>query len=151
MKKIFLILLSVSTAIAFAQYKSITKMDQNITTDDAEVLATVRKLATLMIARDTAAMNDILDNNYTLTHITGYMQSKAEWFNEVQKESMKYYSAKEINITAKLSNNKADVTVQNLVDARIWGSRNTWRLQQKMQLVRRDGRWIILKSVASTF
>ncbi|WP_417939747.1 nuclear transport factor 2 family protein [Flavobacterium sp. RS13.1] len=123
----------------------------NINSDEADVIATVRELAELMIARDTVTMNNILDEHYTLTHITGYVQPKVEWFREVSRESMKYYSAKEISINVKLNSNNADVVVRNLVDARIWGSRNTWRLQQKMKLEKRNGAWIILKSVASTF
>ncbi|SKB86413.1 nuclear transport factor 2 family protein [Dyadobacter psychrophilus] len=126
-------------------------MQQNTTNDQAAVLDTVRKLAQLMIARDTAAMNNILDEHYTLTHMTGYVQSKSEWFGEVQKETMKYYSAQEVSHSVKVTGNQAEVTVQNRVDARIWGSRNTWRLQQKVQLEKRNGKWIILKSVASTF
>ncbi|WAC12348.1 nuclear transport factor 2 family protein [Dyadobacter pollutisoli] len=104
-------------------------MQENTTNDQAAVLDTVRQLAQLMIARDTVAMNNILDEHYTLTHMTGYLQSKSEWFGEVQKETMKYYSAQEVNHSVKFTGNQVEVTVQNRVDARIWGSRNTWRLQ----------------------
>ena len=127
------------------------KMNDTLKADEAQVLAVVRQLAQLMINRDTTAMNDILDQHYTLTHMTGYVQPKAEWFDEVRKESMKYYSAKEVAHSVTINGDKANVTMQNLVDARIWGSRNTWRLQQKMTLEKRGGKWIILKSVASTF
>lgn len=83
--------------------------------------------------------------------MTGYVQPKLEWFGEVQKETMKYYSAKEVDHRVKLNGNKAELTVKNMVDARIWGSRNTWRLQQQMKLEKRNGEWIILRSIASTF
>jgi hypothetical protein len=126
-------------------------MKETINTDKAQILVVVRQLAELMIKRDTAAMNQILDKDYTLTHMTGYVQPKAEWFNEVIKESMKYYSAKEVHHSVTVNDSKATVTMQNMVDARIWGSRNTWRLQQKMTLEKRDNKWIILNSVASTF
>lgn len=126
-------------------------MQNNIEDENSAVMAVVRQLAELMIARDTVAMNKILDKNYTLTHMTGYVQPKAEWFDEVARESMKYYSAKEVNHTIKVNDNTAEVMTQDLVDARIWGSRHTWRLQQKMKLEKRNGKWIILSSVASTF
>ncbi|OJW13591.1 nuclear transport factor 2 family protein [Mucilaginibacter sp. 44-25] len=116
-----------------------------------EVLSVVRRLAELMIERDTAAISKLLDKDYTLTHMTGYVQSRVEWLHEVEKESMKYYSAKEVNHTVKVDGNHAEVVVRNMVDARIWGSRNTWRLQQKMKLEKRNGNWIILSSLASTF
>ena len=126
-------------------------MNDTMSNEEARVLAVVRQLAQLMIDRDTAALNDILDEHYTLTHMTGYVQPKTEWFNEVMKESMKYYSAKEVKNSVKINGNEAEVIVQNLVDARIWGSRNTWRLQQTMQLEKRNEKWIILKSVATIF
>lgn len=126
-------------------------MQKSTDKDSNELLAVVKRLAEHMIARDTVAMNEILDKDYTLTHMTGYVQPRAEWLNEVAKESMKYYSAEEVNHTIEVNGDTAEVMIQSMVDARIWGSRNTWRLQQKMKLEKRNGVWIILSSVASTF
>lgn len=123
----------------------------NFNNDEFEVAKTVRLLSDLMIKKDTAEMNKILDENFTLTHITGYVQSKLEWFNEVSRETMKYYSSNEVSFTSKLNDNRVDVTVQNLVNARIWGIENTWRLEQKMKLEKRNDKWIILQSIATTF
>ena len=130
-----------------AKLKDVMEIDDN----QSKVIEVTRQLAQLMIEKDTVAMNKILDKDYTLTHMTGYVQPKAEWFNEVIKESMKYYSAEEVKNSVKINGNEAEVIAQNLVDASIWGNRNTWRLQQTMQLEKRNGKWIILKSVATTF
>ncbi|GEL11074.1 protein of unknown function [Flavobacterium glycines] len=126
------------------------KMD-SIEDDKSQVLDVTRQLTQLMIDKNTAAMNKILDANFTLTHITGYVQPKEEWFSEIESERMKYYSYKEVKITVKIDGDKAIFVGQNLLDARIWGTRNNWRLQQTMQLEKRNGKWIILKSVATTF
>lgn len=135
----------------YSQNKPSSTMENQNQTEETKVIAIVRQLADLMIKKDTVEMDKILDEHYTLTHMTGYVQPKSEWFSEVVKESMKYYSAKEVDHKVIINGNKADVTVQNLVDARIWGSRHTWRLQQKLQMEKRGDKWIILKSVASTF
>lgn len=119
--------------------------------EEMQVLIVTRQLTQLMIAGDTAAMSKILDKNFTLTHITGYVQPKSEWFAEIERESMKYYSAKEVAHSIKINGDRAAFVQQNLLDARIWGTRNTWRLQQKMEIEKRDGKWIILNSVASVF
>ncbi len=149
MRNLLILIVALFSLSACAQNKNNTSM--TTTNQETEVLSVVRQLADLMIKRDTASMNVILDKDYSLTHMTGYVQPKAEWFDEVMKESMKYYSAKEVNHTIKIDGNKATVVVQNMVDARIWGSRNNWRLQQTIQLEKRNGKWIILKSVATTF
>lgn len=134
-----------------AQHKSDSMADQAESKEKQDVLQTVRSLAELMIRKNVSEMEKILDEKYTLTHITGYVQPKDEWFKEVLSERMRYYSAKEVNYTVRINENKAEVIVQNLVDARIWGSRNIWRLQQVMKLERKEHKWIILSSVASTF
>ena len=117
----------------------------------AEVIEVVRQLTQLMIEKDTVAMDKILDKHFTLTHITGYVQPKDEWYAEINSERMKYYSYKEVNTSAEVNGDKARFIGQNILDARIWGSRNIWRLQQTMQLEKRNGKWVILKSVATTF
>jgi hypothetical protein len=149
--KVILTIAVAMLSLASCAQNNHQNMKDTLNTDEAQVLTVVRQLAQLMIKKDTAAMNGILDENYTLTHMTGYVQPKAEWFDEVTKESMKYYSENEVHHSVTVNGNKATATMQNLVDARIWGSRNTWRLQQKMTLEKRSGKWIILKSVASTF
>lgn len=126
-------------------------MNDPVNKDEVAILAVTRQLTQWMVERDTAAMRTITDQNFTLTHITGYVQPRSEWFSEIEKESMKYYSAKEVAHTIKVEGNKAVFMNQNLLDARIWGSRNTWRLQQTMQLEKQGGKWIILNSVAKTF
>ena len=126
-------------------------MKEVIPDDEAQILAVTRKLTQLMIETDTAALSQILDKDFTLTHITGYVQPKAEWFAEIENESMKYYSFKEVAHSIKINENEAECVQKNLLEARIWGSRNTWRLQQKMQLEKRNGEWIILNSLATLF
>lgn len=124
---------------------------EEIKTNELQVLSVARKLTQLSIDRDMVGLNNLLDANFTLTHITGYVQSKKEWLAEIESEGMKYYSYKEVKNTVKLDGDKAVFVGQNLLDARIWGSRNSWRLQQTMELEKRNGKWIILKSVARTF
>lgn len=124
---------------------------QNKTTDETEILALTRRFTELMIAGNVAELEKIVDKNFTLTHITGYVQPKSEWFKEIQSESMKYYSAKEVDFSLKINGNKAEFVQKNILDARIWGSRNSWRLQQTMFLEKVDNQWVIVKSVAKTF
>lgn len=150
MRYLIIILCCLNVQFSCSQ-NQLPAMKQNIGNDTVEVYDVVKQLAELMIARDTAAMASILDKGFTLTHITGYVQPKAEWLNEVARESMKYYSAQEVNHTININGKRADVTIRNMVDARIWGSRNTWRLKQKMRLEKRNGNWVILYSIASTF
>lgn len=144
------ILMFYSTA-ACAQSNSKPPIAMEIENNKSQILQVTRQLTELMIKRDTAAINKIVAADFTLTHITGYVQTKEEWFCEIESERMKYYSYKEVSTTIKIDVDSATFIGQNLLDARIWGSRNNWRLQQTMELEKRNGKWIILKSVATTF
>ncbi|WP_460552889.1 nuclear transport factor 2 family protein [Ferruginibacter profundus] len=150
--KYFATMLLLNTGVACSQSKNspVVEITDN-KTEENKIIEVIRLLTQLMIERDTKAMNNIVDKDFTLTHITGYVQSKAEWFHEIETESMKYYSYKEVKTSVKIEGDKAIFVGQNLLDARIWGSRNAWRLQQKMELEKRDDNWIILHSVATTF
>jgi len=147
----FVILLSFKTGVICSQTKSIKETMETDNIDTLRVLDVTRQLTQLMIDKDIVGLNKILDMHFTLTHITGYVQSKSEWFSEIESERMKYYSYQEVKTSVKIDGDKATFVGQNLLDARIWGSRNNWRLQQTMQLEKRNEKWIILKSVATTF
>ncbi|WP_394773177.1 nuclear transport factor 2 family protein [Flavobacterium sp.] len=123
------------------------KMNSN----ELEVFAITRQLTNLMIDRNIFELNKILDPHFTLTHITGYVQSKAEWLSEIESERMKYYGYEELKTSVKMEGNKGTFVGQNILDARIYGTRNKWRLQQKIQFEKRNEKWIILQSVATTF
>lgn len=126
-------------------------MNPDFTDAEKSALAVTEKLTELMMARNLDGMNHILDENFTLTHITGYVQPKKEWLQEVQSESMKYYGFEPVSRKVTVSGNRAEVIQQNRLDALIWGSRNVWNLQQIIQLEKREGKWMIMKSVGSTF
>lgn len=152
--KIVLLALLFNSQDAYAQTKSESKdimATDKIGNEKLQVLGITRQLTQLMIDKNTEALNKILVADFMLTHITGYVQSKEEWFSEIESERMKYYSYTELKTAVKIEGNKATFVGQNLLDARIWGTRKSWRLQQTMHLEKRHGKWIILTSVAALF
>lgn len=119
--------------------------------EKSKIITVSRQLTQMMIEKDTAGIEKIVDADFTLTHITGFVQTKKDWLAEIETESMKYYSYQEVKTSVEINDDKAIFIGQNLLDARIWGTRNNCRLQQTMQFEKRNGDWIILKSVAKIF
>ncbi|TCD12043.1 nuclear transport factor 2 family protein [Pedobacter frigidisoli] len=122
-----------------------------IDNNDLDILNLTRKLTRLMIEKDIVEMSKILDAHFTLTHITGFVQPREEWLKEIESEQMKYFSYQEIKTSIEIAGDKATFIGQNLLDAKIWGARNNWRLQQTIYLEKRIEKWIIIKSVATIF
>lgn len=127
------------------------EMTKEFTPEENELIKVTDQMTQLMIASDLDGLKNLLDRKFTLTHITGYLQPRAEWLKEIQTESMKYYSYKPIKREVEIDGDRAKVLQRNILDARIWGTRNNWHLQQVFELEKQNGQWIILRSVASIF
>lgn len=91
-------------------------------TDEQTIIDLYRTKNKAMVERDIATLNKILAPGMSLTHMTGYVQPKEEWLNQIQSEEMKYYSSEEDNIKdVHIDGDKASLIGQNQVKVRIWG------------------------------
>lgn len=64
---------------------------------------------------------------------------------------MRYHAAKENSVSVEVKGQTAMVIGRSVVTATIYGARGTWKLQLTTNYVRRDGKWIALSTVATTF
>ncbi len=109
---------------------------------EQEVVTMLDKRDRAMIDRDIEALGSLMADDLVLVHITGRRQSKAEWLEEIRSENMRYYDIKRENFKIEINDNRAISTYVSVLDARIYGSRNVWRLNVTMYLEKRNGAWI---------
>lgn len=121
--------------------------------DQAQIIKLYRQENQAMVQKDVVTLNHILMMNMTLTHMTGYVQPKMEWIDQIQNGDMKYYSSREESIKdIQINGNEASLVGQNQVKASVWGGGiNTWPLQMKMFFKKENGKWLIAKQIASTY
>ena len=119
-------------------------------TDRDEIISLYRKENEAMVAKDVVTLNQILAPSMKLQHMTGYVQPKMEWIDQIQNGEMKYFESTEENIPdIKIDGNRASLIGQNRVKASVWGGGiATWPLQMKMEFAKDDGKWIITNQVA---
>lgn len=122
-------------------------------TDKEAIIDLYRRENKAMVDKDIVTLNQILAPTMQLTHMTGYVQPKLEWIDQIQNGQMKYFSSVEENIKdIKIYGNHASLIGQNKVKASIWGSGvATWPLQMKVNFTKVDGKWIISDQIASTY
>ena len=122
-------------------------------TDKEQIIELYRAENKAMVAKDINKLNEILKPTMKLPHMTGYVQPKLEWIDQIQNEDMKYYSSIEESIKdIQIDDDKASLVGQNQVRASIWGGgANTWSLEMKMYFVKQNGQWIIENQIASTY
>ena len=90
-----------------------------MTSEENQNIAVTDTVIEYMIDRNLDGLRSILDKDFTLTHITGYVQSIKEWLSDIETEGMKYYSAKKIKHDINVSGNEALSTFQHLLDAHL--------------------------------
>lgn len=122
-------------------------------TDKEAIIELYRQENQAMVDKDIVKLNEILAPSMQLQHMTGYMQPKLEWIDQIQNGEMKYFLSIEENIKEiVIEGNSASLVGQNKVMASVWGSQvATWPLQMKMEFTKSNGKWIIANQIASTY
>lgn len=110
-----------------------------------------RQHLNFMIQKDIQALDHQLEADFTLTHMSGMVQTKKEWLREIETEEMLYLAAEIEDIFVEETPEGIFVTGSSRVDARIWGGRNTWRLQLRLKVEKVRDRWKIINIVARSY
>lgn len=119
--------------------------------DEATLGAMYRQMYRAMVAADVHGLTSLLAAEFHLVHMTGYDQPRAEWLAHIESRRMRYFSSVEESLAVQVDGDSATLTGCNRVRADIWGARGTWPLQLDIQLVRRDGRWLMSAAQAHTY
>jgi hypothetical protein len=120
-------------------------------TDRRDLSAAFRDQLQAMVDGDTEVLDDLPDDGFTLTHMTGYVQPKAEWLAQMRAGKFIYHTVEERAVTIEVDGVAARLVGQILTDATVYGSRATWRLQLTLDYRRSGHGWTALRSVATTW
>ncbi|MEU9895018.1 nuclear transport factor 2 family protein [Streptomyces phaeochromogenes] len=118
-----------------------------------EILAAYRAHLRAMTDGDTDALDDLLDDGFTLTHITGYQQPKAEWLSQMRAGQFVYHGVNEKNVTVDVDTDgdTARLVGRIVTEATVYGTHADWPLQFTMDYARDGDTWTALRSVATTW
>lgn len=120
--------------------------------DKTLIIEAYKKMYTAMIAKDAAELNEILDNDFVLVHMTGMRQSKAEFIRAVENGTLNYYSADHQQIDIDINGDSAVLIGQSAVNAAVFGGGcSTWRLRLKLKLTKKADAWKMSEAKASTY
>ncbi|MET7696498.1 nuclear transport factor 2 family protein [Streptomyces sp. NPDC005485] len=119
--------------------------------DREEILEVQQVFLDAMVEGDTETLGQLLDDDFTLTHMTGYVQPKAEWLSEMRAGQFVYHSIDTKTSTLDISGDTAHLVLRTLTDAGIYGGRANWRLDLASDYRREGDTWAVLRTVASTW
>ncbi len=105
-----------------------------------------------MIEKDLVSLSDILDSSFVLVHMTGMQQDKQSFIHSIDNGTLNYYTAVHEAARSEVEKNQAHFIGESRVTASVFGGgKYTWRLRLQIQFVNRNGKWMIGKTVASTY
>ena len=108
-----------------------------------------------MIAKDTEVLEQMLDEDFVLIHMTGMHQSKQEYLRSIENGILNYYSCENTVFEKNKERDGEDkmhIIGKSRVNAAVFGGgRRTWSLQLDIDLVKKGNEWKITKIKASTY
>ena len=122
--------------------------------DEATCRQLYRDLCAASIAKDEVGMAAVLADDYVLVHMTGMPQSKRAYITAVLDGTLNYHSCTHDSIDVEIAPGGSDARIigrSRMTAAVFGGGRHTWRLQQDLKAVKRDGTWLLTESRASTY
>ncbi|MBT2551714.1 nuclear transport factor 2 family protein [Arthrobacter sp. ISL-5] len=119
--------------------------------DRAEILDNYRAQLRAMVDGDADVLGELLTEDFTLTHMTGYLQAKQEWLAQMRAGQFVYHDAQERNVSLHVDGDTARLVGRIVTDAAVYGSRASWPLQLTMDFIRKSGRWLAARSEATTW
>ena len=104
-----------------------------------------------MVGADVSELGSLLAPDFTLTHMTGYLQSRNEWLDDIVTGQMTYHSIRNVSIIPAIANESVALIGRSHTHATLWGAEGTWPLQLSVEFARTPGGWIATRTVASTW
>ncbi|MFF4352584.1 nuclear transport factor 2 family protein [Streptomyces sp. NPDC001530] len=114
-----------------------------------EILEARRAYPHAMDEGDTEALDDMLDDGFTLTHMTGYVQPKAEWPAQMRESRFVYHSIDEKNTTLDIESDTAHLAIRTVTDATVYGTRANWLLGLPTDYARKGDTWGTVRPAAT--
>ena len=120
--------------------------------DKAQLEQTYAEMYRAMIAKDTASLGCLLDDDFVLVHMTGMRQPKQEYLRAIADGTLNYYSCDDTMLDISVEGDSARMTGRSRVDAAVFGGgRRTWSLKLTIDLEKRDSRWLMKLIKAGTY
>jgi len=122
--------------------------------EEEKIRELYRSMYDAMILKDKDGLDQCLDDNFVLIHMTGMHQDKQAFIHAVLNGTLNYYSADHDSIDVTLDKNgtKASLIGHSYVSAAVFGGgRGNWRLAQEMEARKTSTGWKLSHSVASTY
>ena len=109
---------------------------------EAEVLAAYKAIQQAMIDKDIETLDRLYRDGTTFTHMSGKVQTKAEFFGEIADGTLNYFAYDIHEPQIRVDGDEAALTASVTLTAKVYGASGSWTLPVNAHFTRIDGQWI---------
>ena len=121
-------------------------LDKKLTDDEEEVLERFIEFQEAMINKDEDKLYEIIDTSYTLTHMSGKVQTRQEYIEEIMDGTLNYYESIIMEPAIFICDDThAKLSARVRLDAKVYGIKGVWTLDTDVSLENIEGVWVLSK------
>lgn len=110
--------------------------------EEERILAAYEKMQQAMIDKDIDALDRIVKDGTTFTHMSGKTQTKKEYFGEIADGTLNYHKYKIADCKITVNGNTATLTANVTLTAKVYGMSGSWTLPVNAHFERINNEWI---------
>ena len=114
----------------------------SLSDEERSVLFRQAEYCQAMTDADIDKMREIISEDMTFTHMSGRRQSREEYFADIEKGRLNYFTIGIENPSITVDGNVAEITFTSILNANAYGARGTYRMTGTHRYEKRDGEWI---------
>lgn len=114
----------------------------NMSEEERSVLYVQARYCQAMTDADLETMREIVSEDMIFTHMSGKQQSREEYFADIEKGRLNYFTIGIENPTIVIDGDTATITFTSVLNANAYGARGTFRMSGTHKYENRDGAWI---------
>lgn len=133
---------STDTSESLSMFTTTEQESETVINEEEKVLAAYEAMQQTMIDKDIDALDRIVKDGTTFTHMSGKTQTKAGYFGEIADGTLNYYRCKIENYTITVSGNTATLSADVTLTAKVYGTSGSWTLPVNAHFERINDEWI---------
>lgn len=137
-------MVELDTKLNTGQFKNakITGINVNsLSNDEIEVLNTQIRYCQGMVDADIDTMKEIVPADMTFTHMSGMIQSRDEYFDDIKNGRLNYYNITIENPVIEVNGNVATIDYTSVLDASAYGAKGVYRMHSIHKFKKINGKW----------
>ena len=110
--------------------------------EEERVLKAYQAFQQAMIDKDIDLLYTLVTPDKTFKHMSGHVQSKEEFFNEIEDGTLNYYKSVVHDPRVVVDGDFARLVGKTTLTAKVYGMKGTWTLNTDASFVKINGEWI---------